>query len=215
MTPYSQAACTATTFTAQLPFAPPEDTVTVNVPGALYDEKKFPPFPELGDPFGADQLYVPFPPDAAKAAFVPTFTEPLVPLVRVHDGAATGAANCGTVTVWPATLIVPVRNPSVFWRRSNVNLSLKTPLFRIHDAFDTGFHAHPLGAVTVTVPAPPAAGKAGKLVGCTWNVHVGGGTDAASWVICRDCPHTLTAPERGVVPALSMRKDNVVPLPES
>jgi len=83
---------------------------------------------------------------------------------------------CVTVTVWPATVIVPVRE-LVLVLAATVYLTVPLPLtlrvgllMTIHEADEDADHLHFLTAVTVMVPVPPAAVKL-ALVGDTPYVH--------------------------------------------
>lgn len=68
------------------------------VPAVEYEVENEPPFPDEGEPPGADQLYVPVPADAVKLAFAPVFTDWV-------GGEQVGAGGGWTLTV---TLAVAV-----------------------------------------------------------------------------------------------------------
>ena len=67
-----------------------------------------------------------------------------------------------TVKVWPATVSVAVRDAVVVFAAAlNVTGPVPLPLVPAvtvtHAAVLAAVHAHPVGAVTVTEPEPPAA----------------------------------------------------------
>ena len=79
---------------------------------------------------------------------------------------------CATVTVFPATVNVPVRAMLVF--AGTLNVTLPLPLapdtIEIQVALLVAVHAQPLCVVTFVVELPPGAGSA-SVVGETVNVH--------------------------------------------
>src|SRR5205814_1627441 len=97
--------------------------------------------------------------------------------VAATEGALVGAmeklpepAFCETVTVWPATVRVPLRELQVVLAvAAQETLALPLPLageqVRQVPALLLAFDAEPGSAVTVTLPLPPAAATEGALVG--------------------------------------------------
>jgi len=69
---------------------------------------------------------------------------------------------CTTVTVWPATAIVPDRDGPLVDAAVNVTVPDPLPVapevMVIHEALLALVHAHPPPAVTATLPLPPAGG---------------------------------------------------------
>jgi hypothetical protein len=74
----------------------------------------------------------------------------------------TTLGHCVTVNVWPATTMEPDRLAPEFAATVNATVPLPLPaapeVTVIHGADATAVHAHPLDAVTVKLPVPPAAG---------------------------------------------------------
>jgi hypothetical protein len=72
----------------------------------------------------------------------------------------TAAADCSTVTRWPATVTLPVRAGPVV--ASTVKLTVPVPVpdapavTAIHESFALAVHVQPAGAVTATEAGPPA-----------------------------------------------------------
>lgn len=74
---------------------------------------------------------------------------------------ADDAPACVTLTVQPAMVIVPTRDPPVFGATANVTVSASMPLapwvMTTNGSWLTAVHAHPVAAVwTFTAAVPPA-----------------------------------------------------------
>jgi hypothetical protein len=81
----------------------------------------------------------------------------------VNEQAGGAAAAWLTVTVWVATVSEALRGDVVVWAAAEYwtvpfPLPLAPDVTVSHDAELVAVHAHPLGAVTVMAPLPPAAG---------------------------------------------------------
>ena len=85
------------------------------------------------------------------------------------------ASDCVTVTVCPATVIVPVRSSSEFVDTLNPTDPLSVPdepdVTVIHGALLLEVHGQPAAVVTVTLPVPPPAAT-DWVRGVTSNVHI-------------------------------------------
>jgi hypothetical protein len=116
-----------------------------------------------------------------------------------------------TVTVWPATVAVPVREP-VLVLAATVNVTAPTPL---PDAGPTVIHAAPLdavqphsdGLVTIT-DVLPAPAPADSVVGETENVQ-----PMPACVTVTDWPATVAVPVRGLAPVLAAYVSVTDPFP--
>src|SRR5882672_7555209 len=102
---------------------------------------------------------------------LPTKSMPIARPVPVGGA----SVSCVTVTVWPATVKVPVR-PLVPVCGSTVYFTVPSPLpfgvevRSIQDTLLMAVQLHAAGAVTVTMAASPRAGAV-FVVGDTTNVH--------------------------------------------
>lgn len=120
---------------------------------------------------------------------------------------------CETVTVWPATVIVPVRAEPVFGVAAKVTLPLPVPLWPdvmvIHAALLVAVHAQPLVVVTATGPPVPPAPPIDTLVGCTENAHATAACDTVNvW------PAIVSVPIRaGPVFAATLKVTLPLPVP--
>ena len=120
---------------------------------------------------------------------------------------------CVTVNVWPAIVIVPVREDVVeFAATLYVTWPLPEPLLPVltvnHCVLVDAVHAHPVPAVTETLPVADAA-PIEVLVGEMLKVQGTG----ASWVTVNVRPAIVTVPARCVVPVFAAIEYPTVPLP--
>ena len=122
---------------------------------------------------------------------------------------------CITVTVWPATVSVPVRTaPLLFTVALTDTVPFPVPdepdVMDNQPAFDDAVHAQPAPAVTVTGPLPPATPTI-TVVGATVNVH---GTP--SWLTVNVWPAIVSVPVRdGPVFAATVKPTGPLPVPDA
>jgi hypothetical protein len=124
-----------------------------------------------------------------------------------------GAASCVTVTVWPATVSVPVRElVDVFAATLKLTVPLPLPLAPavtvIHAALLVAVHAQPVVVVTLVLPVPPAATAFSEVAD---NVKVQG---TPACVTVNVCPATVSVPVRELVEVLAAMLKLTVPLPD-
>jgi hypothetical protein len=124
---------------------------------------------------------------------------------------ATGA-NWVTVTVWPPTVTVALRDDAdVLAVAVTVTVPLPEPLPPLvivsHVALLVAVHEHPVATVTVTVPLPPAARMFAPADSAT--VHA-----TPNCVTVTVCPPTVTVAPRDDVDVLAVAVTVTVPLPE-
>jgi hypothetical protein len=121
-----------------------------------------------------------------------------------------------TVTVCPATLIVPdLGDVSVFSAMENGTLPLPLPPVEpvsvIQGAFDTAVHAHVDVVVTFTLFVDELAATE-RVIGATPNVH--GPGEVPVWLTVKVCPATVNVPVREVGSGLAPTVNCTVAFPE-
>jgi hypothetical protein len=117
-----------------------------------------------------------------------------------------------TVTVWPATVNVPVRGDAdVFAVTEKVTvpapLALLPPVTVIHAALLAAVQLQLLSVLTPTVPVPALA-VSERLVAARVNVH-----GAPAWVTVTVCPAIVSVPVRGLLDGFAVAENATVPLP--
>jgi hypothetical protein len=149
-------------------------------------------------------------PDAAVTATVPS--PPPAGSDRVSGAIANVQPSpCCTVTVCPATVIVPERDGPLVAAARKLTLPLPLPLapetIVIQDALLAAVHPQPEPAVTATDASPPAAGTA-RVSGDTENVQPCPCTTVTFW------PATVIVPDRvGPVVGAAVKVTVPDPLP--
>src|SRR5215218_6279865 len=151
-------------------------------------------------------------PHVLPAVIVTPALPPVSPNARVVGLAVItqAAAACDTLTVWPATVTVPLRAAPVL--AAAVKVTVPEPLPEValgvsHASLLLTVHApHVLPAVTVTPALPPVSPNA-RVVGLAVMTHA-----AATWLTLTVCPATVTVPLRAA-PVLGVAVNVTAPEP--
>ena len=151
-------------------------------------------------------------PDGAVTETFPVAASDEIELVVGVTAKLQVAPACVTVTVCPAMVTVPVRaEPEVFSAIDSVTVPEPVPLVPpvtvIHDALLTAVHAHPVPAVTPTLPVD-VADVTDRLVVDNVNAQTGAACDTV-----KVRPATVIVPVRDVGPGLAVALKLMVVLP--